>query len=74
MLTGREDECMRMLEELVAEVPDLLEPHVTLTRLYYKRKRPEDAERHRAIVDRIRKEREADLREQEAKLEKKTPQ
>lgn len=54
LLQKRTDEALKIVEEVVAEAPDFLEGHVTLTQLYYRLQRREDAERHRAIVERLR--------------------
>lgn len=42
------------LEAAEQEDPGWLEPHVELTAIYYRMKRPEDGAREKAIVDRIR--------------------
>lgn len=60
LLTDRTDEALEIIEGVVRDVPDFLEGHATLTRLYYRLKRREDAERHRAIADEIRARREAE--------------
>jgi tetratricopeptide (TPR) repeat protein len=57
--TGRGDEALAMIEGVVKDVPDFLEGHATLTRIYYRQGRREDAERHRAIADELRARREA---------------
>lgn len=51
--TGR---ALPLLEAIVKEAPDFLEAHVTLATVYYRLKRREDGDRHRAIVDRLNKE------------------
>jgi tetratricopeptide (TPR) repeat protein len=51
--TGRTDEAVVMLEALVKEAPDVVEIHVQLATAYNRLKRPEDARRERAIVDRL---------------------
>ena len=60
LLTDRGDEALEMIEGVVRDVPDFLEGHATLTRLYYRLKRKDDAERHRAIADDLRAQREAE--------------
>ena len=60
LLTDRTDEALEIIEGVVRDVPDFLEGHATLARLYYRLKRREDAERHRAIADEIRARREGE--------------
>jgi tetratricopeptide (TPR) repeat protein len=60
ILVDRIDEALEMIEGVVEEVPEFLEGHATLTRLYYRLGRREDAGRHRAIVDELRAKREAE--------------
>lgn len=57
--TGRTEEAVEMLEAIAAEAPDLVEVHVQLATGYTRLKRREDAERERAIVDRLNKEAQA---------------
>jgi tetratricopeptide (TPR) repeat protein len=57
--TGRTEEALDMIVGVVKDVPDFLEGHATLARLYYRLGRREEAERHRAIVDALRAERDA---------------
>jgi tetratricopeptide (TPR) repeat protein len=57
LLTDRTAEALAMVEGVVNDVPDFLEGHATLARLYYRLGRREEAERHRAIVDALRAER-----------------
>jgi tetratricopeptide (TPR) repeat protein len=59
LLTDRTDEALALIEGVVNDVPDFLEGHATLTRLYYRLGRREDAERQRAIVDQLRTRQEA---------------
>jgi len=54
LMTERAAEALAMIEGVVKDVPDFLEGHATLTRLYYRLGRREDAERHRAIADELR--------------------
>jgi tetratricopeptide (TPR) repeat protein len=58
LMTGREAEALALIEGVVKDVPDFLEGHATLTRLYYRLGRKDDAERHRAIADELRARRE----------------
>ena len=44
-----------MFEAIVKEAPDLIEAHVQLATAYNRLKRKEDADRERAIVDRLNK-------------------
>lgn len=60
--TGRVDEAARMLEALVQEAPDLIEAHVQLATAYNRLKRKDDAERERAIIDRLNAEAQAKQR------------
>jgi tetratricopeptide (TPR) repeat protein len=60
LMTDRPAEALKMIEGVVKDVPDFLEGHATLTRLYYRLGRREDAERHRAIADELRARREAE--------------
>jgi tetratricopeptide (TPR) repeat protein len=57
--TGRGQEALALIEGVVRDVPDFLEGHATLTRLYYRLGRRAEAERHRAIADELRARREA---------------
>jgi tetratricopeptide (TPR) repeat protein len=50
---GSTEEAVGLLERVVATAPDYTPAHVLLARLYYKLKRPADAERERAIIDRL---------------------
>jgi tetratricopeptide (TPR) repeat protein len=60
LLTNRTDEALAMIEGVVKDVPDFLEGHAALTRLYYRLGRREDAQRHRTIADELRARREAE--------------
>src|SRR5262245_10988014 len=51
--TGRVEEAATMLEDVVKDAPDLVEAHVQLATAYNRLKRPEDAAREKAIVDRL---------------------
>jgi tetratricopeptide (TPR) repeat protein len=51
---GELDESRRQLEGVVAEAPDYTEAHVLLATCYYRLKRTEDGDRHKAIADRLR--------------------
>jgi tetratricopeptide (TPR) repeat protein len=50
---GRNEEAAEMLETIVKEAPDLIEAHVQLATAYHRLKRTDDAQRERAIVDRL---------------------
>ena len=45
-----------MLEQIVAEAPDAVDAHVQLATAYNRLKRKDDADRERAIVDRLNRE------------------
>lgn len=51
--TGKTEEAVQMLEAIAREAPDLVEVHVQLATGYNRLKRTEDAQRHKAIVDRL---------------------
>jgi tetratricopeptide (TPR) repeat protein len=51
--TGKVDEAATMLEAIVKEAPDLVDAHVQLATAYNRLKRPDDAAREKAIVDRL---------------------
>jgi tetratricopeptide (TPR) repeat protein len=53
MAKGDVPAAQQMLETLVSEHPDWLEPHVSLATVYYRLKRRADADRERAIVDEL---------------------
>jgi protein O-GlcNAc transferase len=57
--TGQVDEAVRMLEALVKEAPDLIDAHVQLATGYNRLKRKDDADRERAIIDRLNAEAQA---------------
>ncbi|MFZ0428464.1 MAG: tetratricopeptide repeat protein, partial [Acidobacteriota bacterium] len=59
LLKGDLQRALAILESVVKEVPDYMEGHAALTTLYYRLGRKEDAKRHRAIVERLRAERDA---------------
>ena len=64
--TGRVEEAATMLEAIAAEAPDMVEVHVQLATAYNRLKRKDDAERERAIVDRLNAEAQAKQRGGEA--------
>ncbi|MDA2930387.1 tetratricopeptide repeat protein [Acidobacteria bacterium AH-259-O06] len=66
VLTDRTDEALELLEGVVQEVPDFIEGHAALARLYVRLGRRDDAKRHRAILEELR-------RQREAEIEKKAP-
>jgi protein O-GlcNAc transferase len=51
--TGKVEEAVAILEGIVREAPDAVESHVQLATAYNRLKRTDDAERERAIVDRL---------------------
>jgi tetratricopeptide (TPR) repeat protein len=51
--TGKTEEAAAMFEAIVKEAPDLVEAHVQLATAYTRLKRTEDAQRERAIIDRL---------------------
>lgn len=51
--SGENQAAAQILEQLVKDDPDWLEPHVELANLYYKLHRPDDGARERAIVDKL---------------------
>ena len=51
--TGKVEEAVGMLEALAKDAPDLVEVHVQLATAYNRLGRKEDAQRERAIVDRL---------------------
>jgi tetratricopeptide (TPR) repeat protein len=51
--TGDAEAAARMLETIVKEAPDLIDAHVQLATAYNRLKRKEDADRERAIIDRL---------------------
>jgi tetratricopeptide (TPR) repeat protein len=57
--TGKVEEALTMLEAIVAEAPDLIDAHVQLATAYNRLKRKDDAERERAIIDRLNAEAQA---------------
>ncbi len=59
LLKGDLQQALKILESVVKDVPDYMEGHAALTTLYYRLGRKEDAKRHRAIVERLRAERDA---------------
>jgi tetratricopeptide (TPR) repeat protein len=57
--TGRVDEAVAMLEAIVKDAPDVVEVHVQLATAYNRLGRKDDAEREKAIVDRLNAEAQA---------------
>ena len=51
---GNLDESRSLLEGVIAEVPDYTEAHVLLATCYYRLKRTEDGDKHKAIAERLR--------------------
>jgi tetratricopeptide (TPR) repeat protein len=57
--TGNVDEAVRMFEAIVKEAPDAIDAHVQLATGYSRLKRKADADRERAIIDRLNAEAQA---------------
>jgi tetratricopeptide (TPR) repeat protein len=57
--TGHVDEAVTMLEAIVKDAPNLVEAHVQLATAYNRLKRKDDADREKAIVDRLNAEAQA---------------
>lgn len=57
--TGDVNEAVRMFESIIQEAPDLIEAHVQLATAYSRLKRKDDADRERAIIDRLNAEAQA---------------
>jgi len=57
--TGRTEEAVQMLEAIVKDAPDLVEAHVQLATGYNRLNRKADADRERAVIDRLNKEAQA---------------
>jgi len=53
MQTGRTEEAIAIYEALVNEAPEFVEAHVQLATAYNRVKRPDDAQRHRRIVEKL---------------------
>jgi len=51
--TGRLDEAVAIFEAMIKEAPDFIPAHVQLATAYNRMKRPDDARRHREIVERL---------------------
>jgi tetratricopeptide (TPR) repeat protein len=49
LAAGRNDEARQVLEKVAAQAPDFVEGHRSLATAYYRLKRKEDGDRHRAI-------------------------
>jgi len=50
---GRTDEARQRLEQVVKDAPDFAEAHVSLATAYYRLKRKEDGDRHRALYQEL---------------------
>ena len=50
---GKVVEAQDVLEKVLKEAPEFVEAHVSLATVYYRLKRKEDGDRHRAIVQRL---------------------
>jgi tetratricopeptide (TPR) repeat protein len=53
---GQVDAAVKDLEKVVGAEPEWIPPHIELTALYYRLKRPEDGAREKQIVDRLSEE------------------
>jgi tetratricopeptide (TPR) repeat protein len=53
LATGENVEAQTMLERLVAENPGFTEAHVSLATVYYRLKRKDDGDRHKAIAEKL---------------------
>jgi tetratricopeptide (TPR) repeat protein len=56
LATGQVEDARKGLEELTRQEPRFLEAHVTLATVYYRLKRKSDADRERAIVQKLNEE------------------
>jgi len=59
---GKIEEAAQMFEAIVKEAPDLVDAHVQLATAYSRLKRKEDADREKAIIDRLNAEAQAKQR------------
>ena len=50
---GKPEEAAKLLEAVVAQLPNYNQAHVLLARVYFKLKRTEDAKREQAIIARL---------------------
>jgi tetratricopeptide (TPR) repeat protein len=57
--TGKTEAAVRLLEAIVAAAPNLVDVHVQLATAYNRLKRTDDAERERAIIDKLNAEAQA---------------
>ncbi len=62
------EKALEILREIVEESPNSLEGHSTLTRLYYRLNKREEAERHRATTERLRKDQDGQRLIQQGRL------
>jgi tetratricopeptide (TPR) repeat protein len=53
MALGHLDEALHYLKQVTEEAPDFVEGHITIATLYYRMKRKEDGDRHRAIIEKL---------------------
>ena len=60
--TGNAQEAARMFEAIVKEAPDSIDAHVQLATAYNRLQRKDDAEREKAIIDRLNAEAQAKQR------------
>jgi tetratricopeptide (TPR) repeat protein len=50
---GRTEEAREVLEQVAEKAPEFAEAHVSLATVYYRLKRKEDGDRHRAIAEKL---------------------
>lgn len=53
MALGHLDGALRYLKQVTEEAPEFVEGHITIATLYYRMKRKEDGDRHRAIIEKL---------------------
>jgi tetratricopeptide (TPR) repeat protein len=56
MALGNLDNALSYLKQVVEEAPGFVEAHITIATLYYRMKRKEDGDRHRAIIEKLNQE------------------
>jgi tetratricopeptide (TPR) repeat protein len=57
MALGNLDKALSYLKQVTEEAPDFVEGHITIATLYYRMKRKQDGDRHRAIIEKLNQER-----------------
>jgi tetratricopeptide (TPR) repeat protein len=60
LAAGDMNRALSALESLVKQYPEFIEPHVSLAQVYYRLRRKEDGDRERAIVQKLKAERDAE--------------